>query len=541
MRGTGAGREAGRRVVLGWWVFLVLAVGCTPTAPGPSLVEQRPGGADPQPALEMQYVAGDVPAAEMVVDGPSGNGDGILTLVSASMDSLTMRWTEGFAPEASGFVLRWRPYRVLLDVAIKWWGTNVDAGARTYTIRGLVAGTRYVLRLTALGTDGAEGESTVGHFETLAPPVRNLTVAAVTHDTVRLSWDAPAEWAPVDYVAQWRRRGADTFQGRLESRVGERTQLVFGLTGGGDYEFRVTARTGSGWQSKPATVGLTTPTAPDTALNLEISAPTYCIAGKRVSGLSGSHGSDGAPEDPHWAREGIESVPVQWRISGGEAPYTVRVADVETRSVAGTIDVTCAAHANIERDRLVNFVGLETFGPTTITVEATDSAGDTVIKPHTIEVISHLDAAGGYWNGWGLGPGVTYYDWGRYFETPEREFIGLEGYRPAEISGGPQTSVVFRHVAEGFRHTQAAIDWHTGERLGTWVLIWRVDDWSGAGHGEGVWLYDDDAEPTPEELAVWDRFFAGMRPTPFPAGDPRNEPPVPLADAGGKSLLPQGG
>ena len=523
-------------------------MGCGPAAPGPSLVPDKPRSV----GCDWPAVEDEVQAAATTAEVAAGNGDGALTLVSASTDSLTVRWTEDLAPEASGFVLRWRPHQVPFlpfDAPITWWSSDVDAGERTHTIPGLTAATRYVLRLTALDTNGAERESTSAEFETSAPPVQNLSVAAVAHETVRLSWDNPAEWDPRGYVAQWRRHCDGTLEGRLESpggipgRIrnelrhrlqgrlkspeGEWSELVFGLAGGVDYEFRVTARTASGGWSRPATVSFTTAAAPATTLRVEVSSPTYCIAGRGLSDLFRIRGADGPSEDPYWAREGIESVPVQWRISGGEAPYVVSVAGVEKRSAAGTVEVTCDALANIHRDEVPVFAGTGAFGSTTITIEATDATGVTIIEPHTIEVIRHLDAALGYWNGWGLGRGGTYYDRGRYFEALEDEFIGFKGIGPVETPDGPRTAVKFHHSQEGPRHTEAAIDHDTGERIGTWVLI-QSRRFGTDHYGYGLWRRDDDAEPTPEELAVWDRFVGGMRRTPFPAGDPRNEPPPPL-------------
>lgn len=462
----------------------------------------------------------DVPVGEMVAVGASDDGDGVLVLVAAGVNSLRVRWAESFAPDAAAFRLAWRLRPAAEGEELVWWGVDLDAEVREYTITGLVAGTRYRLRLTALEADGGNGEFAVAGFETLAPPVRNLTGTAVAHDAVRLSWDGPADWSPVGYVVQWRLRGPNEFLGRLELPAGRRSQTVEGLTGGVEYVFRVTARTAADWQSRPAAIGVTTSAAPEGTLRIDVSAPYHCVA---EEGTSRGRGWGGPEEDRYWVRQGVATVPVQWRISGGQAPYTVRVAGAETQGAAGVTDVTCAL-AGIDLNNLKDpDRNVVESGPKTITIEVTDTTGATTTSTHTVEIIEFLNSAGGATDGVTLRPGSTYYHWGRFFETPEGERIGLGGYRFVETFDGRRAYVVFRHVVEGNRNTEAAIDQATGERVGTWVTILR---------SPRNWDADRGARLTPEDLAVWDLFFAGMRHTPFPEGDPRNEPPTPLAPSG---------
>ena len=292
-----AERLRARRV---WCVVALVAVGCAsgPSAGsvivGPSVeggaggtlagsapgevspAEEVPAGGVPAGGGGMFAVQaeGEVPAQEMVVPDASGGGDGVLVLVSVAVDSLTVRWVQSFAPDAAGFRLRWRQRPVREGQEIVWQSADVGASVRTYAVGGLTAGTRYRLRLAALDGDGRESDMAVAGFETLAPPVRNLSGAAVAHDAVTLAWDGPADWSPVGYVVQWRRRGPNQFLGRLELPPGRRSQIVEGLTGGVEYVFRVTARTAAGWQSKPAALGFITPAAPDTDLVLEVSVPS---------------------------------------------------------------------------------------------------------------------------------------------------------------------------------------------------------------------------------------------------------------------------
>ena len=503
------------------WVLLgvaLLAAACAPAGEGPSLVTGRPDGQGP--SFEVLAVADDVPVGDMVAADTSGESDGVLVLVSAGIDSLTVRWAESFAPNAAGFRLAWRLRPAPDDEDPVWWGVDLDASVRTYTIGGLAEGTRYRLRLTALDANGGDGdgEFAVAGFETLAPPVQNLTGTAVANDAVRVGWDGPDGWSPVGYVVQWRLRGPNEFLGRLELPAGRRSQLVTGLGGGTEYVFRVTARTAAGWQSKPAAVGVTTPAAPEGTLRIDLSAPHHCTA---KEGLSAGYGWGGPVEDEYWVREGVASVPVQWRVSGGQGPYVVRVAGAETQGAAGTTEVTCAK-AGIDLNNLKDpDLDVVESGPKTITIQATDATGATTTKTHTFEVTELVGSAGSFYDGVFLTPGRTYYNWGRFFETPEGEHIAYVGPVQAHLTDGGSTEIAaFRHVVDGAQDTTAWFDIFSGELRGRWP----IDETKGP---------DGDIDffslITLEERAVWDVFFASMRHTPFPEGDPRNEPPIPLA------------
>ena len=502
----------------------VLVVGCVSGGSGGSLVVGEPPG-EQSVGVFAVAAADDVPVGEMVAAERSGESDGQLQLVSAGIDSLTVRWVEGFAPGAAGFRLRWRVRPFRGDEETVWWSTDLEAGVRTYTIGDLQAGTRYRLRLNALDASGNQGALAKASFQTLSPPTRNLTATVLAHDAARFAWDGPDGWAPVGYVLQWRERGAGEFLGRLEMPAGRRSQTVTGLGGGTEYVFRLTARTATGFQSRPATLGVTTPAAPEGTLRLEVSAAHHCIA---QEGLSAGYGWGGPVEDEYWVREGVPSVPVQWRVSGGEAPYVVLVGGVETRGTSGTVDVTCAK-AGIDLNNLKDpDLKVIESGPKTITLEATDTTGATTTRTHTIEIIQHAGSAGNFYKGETFTPGHTYYSWGRFFETPEGENIAFRGLIDVSfVDGGGTEMVSFRRVVDGGRDTVAWQDMFTGERRGHWP----VDETKGP---DGQTDYT--SLITLEDIAVWDTFFDSMRYTPFPAGDARNEPPVPLATSASGAL-----
>ena len=267
-----------------------------------------------------------------------GAGDVALMLTSAGVDSLSLRWVEGFEPAAAGFRLRWRPVPAPDSGTLEWESADVDAGVREFAIGGLAAGTPYVLRLNALDADGGEGALAVATFETLAPPPRNLSVTAVAHDAAQFNWDAPAGWMPVGYVLQWRESGGGDFLGHFGLAPGRRSQTVTGLEAGREYVFRLTARTATGYESDPITVRASTPEAPTGGLHLEVSVASYCIADE------GDPRGVGGPsaEDVTFERVNVATVPLQWRLSGGEAPYTLRILGESYDGATGSVEVSCA-------------------------------------------------------------------------------------------------------------------------------------------------------------------------------------------------------
>ena len=176
-------------------------------------------------------------------------------LVSAGVDSLAVRWSEGFAPGAAGFRLRWRQRPAPADGGSAWSSVDLDGGVREYTIGGLEAATAYRLRLNALDAEGSQGVLAVGEFVTLAPPPRGLVAVVSSSDGVRLGWDEPAGWLPAGYVVRWRMRGPVEFSGEVSLGAEARSHVVEDLVGG-EYVFRVTARTLAGGESDPAITGV---------------------------------------------------------------------------------------------------------------------------------------------------------------------------------------------------------------------------------------------------------------------------------------------
>ena len=533
----GAGCPVAGRVLC--FVALV-AVGCA-SAPSGSVVVTSSGGADDGVSSSVVVTSsggvddgvsssdvggvfavaapGVVPAGELVVAVDS-DGDGVLVLVSAGIESLTVRWRESFAPDAAGFRLRWRERPVGDGEELVWQSVDLAASVRTYTIGGLVAGTRYRLRLVALDDNGDEGEVAVAGFETLAPPVRDLTGTAVAHDAVRLSWDSPTGWSPFGYVLQWRLRGSEEFLGRLEMPPGRRHQTVEGLTGGVEYVFRVTARTSAGWQSQPAAIGVTPPAAPDTALTLEVSVPAYCIADEGRQAATMRVNPDTGLYEDVYQRTFVETVPLQWRITGGKAPYTLTVDGAEHTGATGTTEVSCARAGLDLMDLPSDETNVVEPGPKTLTIEAADATGDTTTKTATIEIIERADTAGSLRRGDSLEPGRTYGFFGLFIEIPEGTRIAFGGVNDATYDN----FISFYGPMGGSRGTRLLVSESTGQEAPTASSrrVYQVTDTGGI-------ISDFGAPLTDAENAFWDLFLTHIRTTPFPEVDPRNEPPPPLS------------
>ena len=443
-------------------------------------------------------------------------GDGVLSASAVGVDSFVVHWAEGFAPSAGGFRLRWREIPVPDDEALEWSVVDVDAATRQYGLGGLVAATPYRVRLSALGGDGADTEVTLGRFETSGPPPQSLAATSVAHDAVTLAWEAPADWVPVGYWLAWRPAGGSEFVGGYGLAPGRRSQTVTGLADGEEYVFRLTALTATGHQSDPATVRHVTRPALGGGLSLDVSVAAYCVAWDgQVERDTGFGLSDNGVDYETVITDilSVPSVPLSWRITGGVAPYTVSFLDTARGGAAGTAAASCVAPGvDLFAPDLNRSGAAIQPGPKTFTITATDATGNTATRTVTIEII---EIAGEF-----LDPGYTYYDtWSdRYIEVPEGYRLGCCGAVEADYD----TYVSFVEITGKDRRSEIYID-NDGNEAPPYLSP-RIGDATGHIHGESL----SDAQ-----RAMWDQFLASMRPTPFPEGDARNRPPVPLADTGG--------
>ena len=500
-----------RRRVCGVFVGLSVIVGaCAPAGGSGSVAVDGSAGEQMVPVFEVVAV-GDVPVGEMVAAGAAEAAAGGLVLVSASLDSLAVRWGDSLAPGATGFRLRWRPRRA--EGENPWSVAELGAAAREYTVGGLEAGWRYRLRLAAVGGDDVSVEVAVADFFTLATPVRELSARAVAHDAVRLRWRSPEGWSPVGYVVQWRRGVPGPFTGRARAPPGAREHLITGLDGDRRYRFRVTALTARGWQSAPSAVRVRTRQAPESPLRLEVSVPAYCLADEgRVTGTDRS----ALGLEPTYERIEVPSVLLQWHLTGGTGPYTVSFPGGTYQGATSVADVSCATEGAEFSDPEASVVES---GTKTFTVTATDAAGNTATRTVAIEIIEDIETAGSWHDGDTLQPGRIYNHGRLFIETPEGTRIGYSG-----VVEGQYTYDAFVAVTHRQRITELLVHSSTDEEAHQSISrsVYVLDE-------DGGEFPDFGAPLTDSENEMWDRFLANIRTSPFPAGDPRNEPPLPLS------------
>ena len=192
------------------------------------------------------------------------------------------------------------------------------------------------------------------------------------------------------------------------------------------------------------------------------------------------------------------------------------------QGAAGVADVSCATEGADLSDPDANVVES---GPKTFTVSASDAAGNTATRTVSIEIIEDTDSAGSRHKGDTLRPGHTYRHWWLFVEIPEGARISHGGSVSATPEPGapqdlPTQFQSFYAFSDPSRATSLLIVTATGEEapspLGRRVC--RVNE------GGGITSCDFRAPLTDAENEMWDRFLANIRTTPFPDGDPRNEP-----------------
>ncbi|MXX93205.1 MAG: hypothetical protein F4Y63_07125 [Chloroflexi bacterium] len=108
--------------------------------------------------------------------------------------------------------------------------------------------------LDARGTE-ANAEATVKLVKLSGP---TLSVGAVGSSTAALSWSAPTGWAPVAYRLRWRLPESPLVLGTVDLNAEARSHSLGQLDGSQEYVVRLTAVHGSGLESLPDTVRLTT-------------------------------------------------------------------------------------------------------------------------------------------------------------------------------------------------------------------------------------------------------------------------------------------
>ncbi len=208
----------------------------------------------------------DVVIVTMPPPGPSG-----VTATALDSTSATVQWTAASATE-TGFVIEARPAG---DPNAEWsvHGT-AGAGATTATAINLTPSATHEIRVLAVHQEN--GRSTpsdpVATVSMPPPPPSGLSATSTGADRVNLMWmDESTD--ETGFVAEYRIEGAVTWTTFGTEANANATRLtVTGLTGGGNFEFQVRARSANGLSSPSNTARVTGLGAPAAATGLTATA-----------------------------------------------------------------------------------------------------------------------------------------------------------------------------------------------------------------------------------------------------------------------------
>ncbi len=197
--------------------------------------------------------------------GPSG-----VTVTALDSTSATVQWTSSSTTE-TGFVIEARPAG---DPNAEWSIHGAAAaGATTATATNLTPSATHEIRVLAAQADN--GRSTPSDPATVTmppPPPSGLTATSAGPTSVNLMWmDESTD--ETGFVASYRAEGAATWTVfATEANANATTLTVTGLTGGGNFEFQVRARSANGLSSPSNTARVTGLGAPAAATGLTATA-----------------------------------------------------------------------------------------------------------------------------------------------------------------------------------------------------------------------------------------------------------------------------
>lgn len=180
------------------------------------------------------------------------------TAVVQGVSSITWTWDRGGVPAggADGFSVYSASNSVFITTV-----TFADSGSVSYTQSGLAPNTPSSIMVAAYNQGGYGELTRSATYHTLAAPPADLTITAVSFETVTLNWSANGNTSITRYELSMAQESPD-FSVRVSTPVGfddaftSTTYTVTGIEPNDLYYFRVRARNGDG------IVTLSTPTAP---------------------------------------------------------------------------------------------------------------------------------------------------------------------------------------------------------------------------------------------------------------------------------------
>ena len=274
----------------------------------------------------------EVVTVTMPPPGPSG-----VTATALDSTSATVQWTAASTTE-TGFVIEARPAG---DPNAEWsiHGTAV-AGAATATATNLTPSATHEIRVLAVQAEN--GRSTPSETATVGmppPPPSGLTATSAGAASVNLTWmDESTD--ETGFVAEYRTEGAATWTAfATEANANATTLAVTGLTGGGNFEFQVRARSANGLSSPSNTArvtGLGTPAAA-TGLTATATGPTtvdlaWSDNSNDETGFDIEHRKNGLGA---WTNASTEAPNASMATVSGLAPSTVYEFRVNARNTSG--------------------------------------------------------------------------------------------------------------------------------------------------------------------------------------------------------------
>jgi titin len=198
--------------------------------------------------------------------------------------SMVLNWTAPISDGGTGIT----DYLIEFRTGAAGFATFTDgqSTALTATVTGLISGTNYDFRVSAINSQGTGASVTVNATAATIPGVPTNLTAGVNATTVTLNWLAPGSngGTPLtDYVIDYR-TGTAAFVTFTDGQSTALTATVTGLTSGTNYDFRVYAKNSVGNSATFASISAMPTTAGGT---FTINPPTTTNT-KSMNGQAGT-------------------------------------------------------------------------------------------------------------------------------------------------------------------------------------------------------------------------------------------------------------
>ncbi len=199
-----------------------------------------------------------------------------LRATAQSQNALIVAWdaptSDGGAP-ITGYTVRYR-----LETSQDW--TSVSPAGNTVSLTDLLAGTSYVVGVSAVNSAGTGEEGTLDATTSNAnvpSAPQNLEVQVTGPNSLSVSWEAPAQigGSPIsDYLVEYRLTDAPASTAWSDATSSGTTATITHLLAGTSYDVRVAARNVAGSGGFVSQTVTTTSSAPGIPTSLQITSPS---------------------------------------------------------------------------------------------------------------------------------------------------------------------------------------------------------------------------------------------------------------------------